>query len=150
MQYSADAPDEIKSPALSDYYSDADNFTVTFDEDQSVNCIGIGYTDATEVYIATDEYTEITIEITQEAPYQNGLYLLGQTLVSDTFTISHNGNYIGRVGLGIYRTLGCNPTMEFGFATTTESGETLSGQVIPGAGGFSRRRSEERRVGKKC
>lgn len=137
-----DAPDEIKSPSLSDAYRTETYFTATFDDPVTINCIGIGYTDATEMTISTgDEYSDQVIAITQDAPYHNGLYLLDE-MTSDTFTISHNGNFIGRVGIGIYRTLGTNVTKEIGFYTTNESRVTLSGQVIPGAGGYNGRRFE--------
>ena len=137
-----DAPDEIKSPSLSDAYRAEMYFTATFDDPVTINCIGIGYTDATEVTISTgDEYSDQVIAITQDAPYHNGLYLIDE-MTSDTFTISHNGNFIGRVGIGIYRTLGTNVTKEIGFYTTNESRVTLSGQVIPGAGGYNGRRFE--------
>ena len=71
--------------------------------------------------------------------YNNGLYLLNEISTSK-FTITHNGNYIGRIGIGEYRTLGTAPSKEIGFYTTTESRETLSGQTIPGAGGYYGRR----------
>lgn len=133
------APDEIISPALSDIYEDDTSFDITFDAAEEVNCIGIGYTDADTVTI-TDGTTPYSVSITQDAPYHNGLYLLGGTLNAASYTISHNGSYIGRVGIGVCRTLGTNPTKEQGFYTTNESRQTLSGQVVPGAGGYSGRR----------
>jgi hypothetical protein len=139
MQYS-DAPDEIKSPSLSDAYRTASTFTATLDAEATIDCIGIGYTDATEVYIygASDSDMQ-TITITQDAPYHNGLYLL-DAITHDSFTISHNGNFIGRVGIGTARTLNTNRVKEIGFYTTNESRVTLSGQTIPGAGGYNGRR----------
>jgi len=145
MQESDDAPDEIKSPALSDIYEDASSFTITFDEQKEINCIGIGYTDATSITITDGLYTR-TILITQDAPEQNGLYTfakLGEDAeYGDTFTITHNGSFIGRVAIGIYRTLGTNPTKEIGWYSTEENRKTESGQIIPGAGGYSGRRAE--------
>ena len=135
MQTATGLPDEIITPALSDRYTDSVTFTATYTADQTVNCIGLGYTDATEITISDGSDTE-TVTISQVAPYQNGLYLLDQTFVSDSFTISHNGTYIGRIGMGVYRTLGTNPTKELGFFTTSESRRSMSGQVIPGAGGY--------------
>lgn len=142
MQYS-DAPDEIKSPSLSDAYRVSNTFTVTLDDTATIGCIGIGYTDATEVIISAGSDSDAqTIKITQDAPYHNGLYLLDAEITADTFTITHDGNFIGRVGLGAYRTLGTSPTKEIGWYTTNESRTTLSGQVIPGAGGYNGRRFE--------
>ena len=80
-----------------------------------------------------------TVPITKSAPYQNGLYTFDK-FESDKFEITHNGSYIGRVGMGEYRTIGTSPSKETGFYTTTESRMTLSGQVIAGAGGYSGRR----------
>ena len=139
MQYATGVPAAIITPALSDRYITDVAFTATFATSEIVDCIGIGYTDATEVTISdgSDSVT-ITLPYTtaSERVYNNGLYLLGMTFDSDVYTISHNGNYIGRVGIGKYRTLGTNPTKELGFYTTNESRKTLSGQVIAGAGGY--------------
>jgi hypothetical protein len=144
MQYS-DAPAALKSAALSDVYDEATTIPITFDDSVSINCIGIGFTDATEITI-TDGIITDTIYITQDAPYHNGLYLLSETQggdeYGDAFTISHNGSYIGRVGVGMYKTLGTNPTKEIGWYSTQENRKTLSGQTIPGAGGYSGRRAE--------
>lgn len=141
MQYS-DAPAKIKSPALADAYREEVSFDAAWDDPIYLNCIGIGYTDASEVYISSDgEYPDHTVELTQEVPYLNGLYLVPAMTV-DALTISHNGTYIGRVGIGRYRTLGTNPTKEIGWYSTTENRTTLSGQPIPGAGGYRGRRFE--------
>lgn len=131
-------PDEVLSPALADIYTALTTFTATFSSPQDINCIGIGYTDATTVTL-TGTFGTINISITKDAPYQNGLYLAAVGSVS-SITVSHNGTYIGRVAAGVYRTLGTSPTKEIGFYTTNESRTTLSGQVIPGAGGYSGRR----------
>ena len=141
MQLSSDAPDEIKTPALSDIYDTADNFTFTFDEAKTVNCIGFGYTDATQIQITNDTDTR-TVTITKEAPYQNGLYLIDSITTKatvHTFKITHNGSYIGRVAIGTYRTIGTSVSKEPGFYTTNENRVTNSGSPIPGKGGYSGR-----------
>lgn len=143
MQIANGVPDAVKSPDLSDTYDDAVSFSITFDTPVTINCIGIGYTDATEVEI-TDGTTTVTITIDKPAPYHNGLYLIDELTFEyeygSEFTISHNGTFIGRVGIGTYHELGTNPTKEIGFYTTTESRKTLSGGTIPGVGGYSGRR----------
>lgn len=143
MQFASGVPVEIISPALSDIYNTAVTFTATFDAAEIVNCIGIGYTDATEIEIddgiTTPQVITLPVRTDITRKYNNGLYLLTE-MTSDTYTITHNGNYIGRVGIGEYRTLGTAPSKEIGFYTTTESRETLSGQTIPGAGGYYGRR----------
>jgi len=143
MQFASGVPAEIKSPALADRYNASVTFTATFDDAETVNCIGIGYTDATEITIddgiTTPQIITLPVRTDITRKYNNGLYLLTE-MTSDTYTITHNGNYIGRVGIGEYRTLGTAPSKEIGFYTTTESRETLSGQTIPGAGGYYGRR----------
>jgi len=167
MQFASGVPAEIKSPALADRYNASVTFTATFGDAETVNCIGIGYTDATEItiddglekiYLLTFDSQPATLDGAQwilrgttlqtitlpvrtdiTRKYNNGLYLLTE-MTSNKYTITHNGNYIGRVGIGEYRTLGTAPSKEIGFYTTTESRETLSGQVIPGAGGYYGRR----------
>lgn len=139
LQRASGMPAEVLSPALSDKYTTAVIFNAVFDESEVVDCIGVGYTDATEIEV-TDGSDSVTVTIA--ASNKNGLYLLGETFESDTLTIEHNGTYIGRIALGKYRTLGTSPTKEIGFYTTNESRKTLSGQVIPGAGGYSGRRFE--------
>ena len=140
LQDASGVPDAILTPALSDIYTADVTFTATFDAIEKVNCVGIGYTDATEIeiYSYDDDETQ-TITISKDAPYHNGLYALTE-INSDVFIITHDGTFIGRVGLGEYRTLGTAPSKEIGFYTTEKSRETLSGQVIPGAGGYSGRR----------
>lgn len=143
MQFASGVPAEIKSPALADRYNASVTFTATFDDAETVNCIGIGYTDATEITIddgiTTPQIITLPVRTDITRKYNNGLYLLTE-MTSDKYTITHNGNYIGRVGIGEYRTLGTAPSKEIGFYTTTESRETLSGQTIPGAGGYYGRR----------
>ena len=143
MQFASGVPAEIKSPALADRYNASVTFTATFDDAETVNCIGIGYTDATEITIddgiTTPQIITLPVRTDITRKYNNGLYLLTE-MTSDEYTITHNGNYIGRVGIGEYRTLGTAPSKEIGFYTTTESRETLSGQTIPGAGGYYGRR----------
>lgn len=140
-----DAPAEIISPALADRYEGVIPFTVSLAEYGVVNCVGIGYTDATELTISNGVITR-TVIINKIYPYHNGLWLIDAIYPLDeeypTLTISHNGTFIGRVGIGEYRTLGTNPTKEPGFYSTQDNRETLSGQPIPGAGGYSGRRVE--------
>ena len=68
----------------------------------------------------------------------NGLYLIAAQNIKD-FSLSHNGTYIGRFAMGYSPLLGASPSNEPGFFTTNNNRETLSGQVIPGAGGYSGR-----------
>lgn len=139
----ADVDAKIKSPALSDIYvNDSYVIEVAFDTPEIVDCIGIGNTDSTEVSISdgiTTQIITLPASTDRTRKYQNGLYLLSE-MESANYSITFNGSFIGRIGLGEARTLGTAPTKEPGFYTTNENRVTLSGQTIPGAGGYSGRR----------
>jgi hypothetical protein len=68
----------------------------------------------------------------------NGLYLI-KPIVTDRITLTHDGSYIGRFGAGIAVNLRTAIAKEPGYASTAESRKTLSGQIIPGAGGYTYR-----------
>ena len=70
----------------------------------------------------------------------NGLYLLKQPVVTQRFTIQTDATYIGRVGAGRAVKLGTAPAKEPGYKNSVKPRVTLSGQAIPGAGGYSYRR----------
>lgn len=127
IQYS-DAPDTLKSPALSDVNRET-SFTITLDKSYTINCIGLGNTDATQITINGNAYT-IT---------ESGLYLI-DSITTSTLTVSHNGTFIGRLATGSCSTIGLSPTREIGFYSTENQRSTASGQVVPGAGGVSGRR----------
>jgi hypothetical protein len=139
LQDAIGVPEALLSPALYDKYN-SDFIPVQFSVPEKINCIGIGYTDATE-FIINNGVKIATITIDQPAPFHNGLYVFS-AMSGSAFTVTHNGTFVGRVGLGEYRTLGTNPTKETGFYTTNESRNTMGGQVIPGAGGYTGRRLE--------
>ena len=128
----SDASDELKSPSLADVEINSIG-TITLDATYDINCIGIGYTDATEVIINGETIVPETTE-------QNGLYELVTPLNTNTLVVSHNGTYIGRLAAGLKRTLGASPTNEPGFYTTQTPRVTASGQTVEGAGGVSGRR----------
>jgi hypothetical protein len=124
----SDAPATLKSPALADKLID-DGFTITLDDTYTIDCIGIGYTDATAITVNGEL---ITIA-------GNGLYLLDTVLSTDTLTVAHDGTYVGRLAAGEYSKLGASPAREPGFYSTNNPRRTLSGQVVPGAGGITGR-----------
>jgi len=96
------------------------------------DCVGIGGTDATEITFNNS----VTIASDDGLSFKNGLYPLGQTLQAGVLTIEHNGTYIGRIACGVCRRLCVSPSREPGFYTTLRPRETLSGQVVPAAGGY--------------
>lgn len=168
MQDATGFPECLRSPALADVCFDNPITGDLGDNVGTIDCVGIGYTDATSITLSfsngIDTVTR-TIPITKTYPYHNGLYVIdpiyydveaidnlsfdGEDATLDgeewalnwfpnytTLTISHDGTFIGRVGLGKYRTLGTAPSKEIGWYTNIESILSESGQVIPGAGGY--------------
>ena len=128
IQFS-DAADALKSPDLSDVYYFM-NATITLDQTREIDCIGIGYTDATTITVNGEA---ITYD-------ENGLYELQTTLNTDTLTVSHDGMFIGRLAAGKKRSLGSAPTREPGFYSTHVPRTTVAGNVVPGAGGITGKR----------
>jgi hypothetical protein len=68
----------------------------------------------------------------------NGLYRI-KPIVTDRITLIHDGSYIGRFGAGVAVDLRTAIAKEPGWASTAESRKTLSGQIIPGVGGYTYR-----------
>ena len=134
----SDAPNTLKSPALSDTYTGSLPVAIDLGASFTMNAIGIGYTDAKEIYLSDGgSYNEtITLGPGDEL---TGLYEI-PTLTDQNISIDHDGTYIGRVAIGLSREIFASPTMEAGFYTTQTNRLTASGQVIPGAGGFIGRR----------
>lgn len=95
MQESSGFDPCMTSPALADICtatSDSGTLTLVAGDLEKIDCVGIGYTDATMVTITfsngIDTLTR-TIPITKAAPYQNGLYVIeevGYSLEEDTLT----------------------------------------------------------------
>lgn len=130
----SDAPDELKSQSLADISEDT-SWTITLDGVYDIDCIGVGNTDSTQITINGEV---VTLEGTEQ--HKNGLYVLTTPLNTDTLTISMDGTYIGRIGVGKSRFFGCAPAREPGFYTTAVPRTTASGQGIDGAGGIVGRR----------
>ena len=67
--------------------------------------------------------------------YENGLYEI-PPLTASAVTVECDGSYIGRFAAGKAVSLGTSIAKEPSFNTTEENRKTLSGQIIPGAGGY--------------
>jgi len=133
----SDADEKLKSAALSDKYIALTAFVITLDDTYDIDCVGIGYTDATTLIVNGES---ITITATTPDSFKNGLYALVTPLLTDTLTISHNGTYIGRFAAGKYVSLSASPTREPGYYTTSAPRVTAAGQVVIGAGGVAGRK----------
>ena len=121
----SDAPDALKSPALSDLAGLPS--VITLESTKQINCIGIGNTDAT--FFTVNGHT---INFTE-----NGLYLLPVVfpLEASSLEIETDASYIGRLGAGLAMRIGTSVRKEPSYNSTAEPRTTLSGQVIPGRGG---------------
>lgn len=129
----SNAPSALKSAALADTYT-TNNFIITLDDEYDIDCIGVGYTDASHIIVNGET---IQLHLAGTGNEKNGLYLLSTKLLAeDTLTVSHDGTYLGRFGAGAYTQLCASPTKEIGFYTTSQERVTVSGQVVPGAGGY--------------
>jgi hypothetical protein len=126
----SDAPASLKTPALADVWRGS-SVVITLVSASLIDCIGVGNTDATQITINGQTVALQSIE-------KNGLYIISD-LTASVLTITHNGTYIGRFSCGKSRSLGVAPSREPKFKTTNENRRTLSGQIIPGAGGYSYR-----------
>lgn len=96
------------------------------------DCIGIGGTDATQLTINGD----IIINSPDGKAFKDGLYEISQSITAAQITISHNGTFMGRIAAGECRQLCISPSREPGFFTSVQKRRSLSGQVIPAAGGY--------------
>lgn len=130
---SSDAPAALKSPSLADRLDD-DAFVIVLDASGTIDCVGVGNTDATQIVVNGE-----TIVFSDTGTELNGLYKLTTALSTDTLTISHDGTYIGRFAAGVYSDLGTSQSREPGLWSTSVPRRTLSGQVVKGAGGVSGR-----------
>jgi len=140
----SNAPIEAKTPALSELCY-INPLTVTFNETISFTHFGIGNTDATTVSLEVHHVVGITphtdtYNLTLGTTDKNGLYeVIQDQLNVQSIIITHNGTYFGRIGAGLGMQIGTMRAKEPGVQSTNESRVTLSGQIIPGAGGYTYR-----------
>jgi hypothetical protein len=143
----SDAPDSLKSPSLADVTNlSAGGVTFTLPTPRYVNCIGIGNFNAAtlRVYLSA----QIFFNIVYTGP---GLYLLPinglpsietgnyPAILTGGIGITSNGTYIGRLAAGLAVDLGTSIAKQPGWGSTSESRVSLSGQVLPGRGGYTYR-----------
>jgi hypothetical protein len=71
---------------------------------------------------------------------ENGLYLLQRGVVTDRITITTDASYMGRLGAGRAVHTGTAIAKEPSFNNSEKGRVTLSGQRIPGVGGYNYRK----------
>jgi hypothetical protein len=135
----SDAPDELKSPALSETYTTPNGrqFTITFDKEYPINAIGMGNAAPFTCVIINLNETEFPMRYFQYS--ENGLYVFPKTIITSRISIYTNSRFIGRLGAGLGVHIPTAIAKEPSFKSTSEPRVTLSGQVIPGAGGYNYR-----------
>ena len=168
MQHSANAPKQLISPALADTYTFAESeLKVNFPAVAFINSIGIGNCPAEEMKIyrargvidgknagspavmlngnatgnlaidGNDAGDELIVTI---ANNEDGLYLLGRgfSVLSVKIAVP-KGTAIGRLAMGRAVSIPTSVAKEPGYFSTSEPRRTLSGQVVPGVGGYNYR-----------
>jgi hypothetical protein len=131
--------------------TDAEKITITFKSSKLDIIEGdIEAKDAEIFYDSGDDQVEYELEIDSEISQAagpmtqtiivngDGLYRI-KPVIADSITISHDGTYLGRFGAGVAVDLRTAIAKEPGWVSTAECRKTLSGQVIPGAGGYTYR-----------
>ncbi|MDR2923448.1 MAG: hypothetical protein LBU85_08930 [Treponema sp.] len=109
---------------------------ITLDRQYPVNAIGIGNTDGVHFNLAfnDDANTIFDFQFTE-----NGLYVMPKSVLASEITIITDASYIGRAGAGLGVHLPTAIAKEPSLKSTSEPRITLSGQVVPGAGGYNYR-----------
>jgi hypothetical protein len=138
----SDAPDTIKSPALSEITNITGKLEIEFDKKyQPMNSIGIGNTNGTTfTLLYQDDVGNMhshTFTFTG-----NGLYLfpiIGTHRI-EFLEITTNATYVGRIAAGNAVNIPTSIAKEPAFCSTAEPRRTLSGQIIQGAGGYNYRK----------
>ena len=156
VQYS-NAHENLKSPALSDVYNVKNGLiTIMLDKWYPVNCFGFGNTDGTYFNLSFSNSTVIIDggnASTSDYMYiydggnagsehnikfkKNGLYTINQTIGIGDILIETDATFIGRIGAGIAVDIPTSIAKQPGWASTNKSRKTLSGNIIPGKGGYN-------------
>ena len=82
IQYS-DAPQELKSPALSDMYITDEPIIINFDKPRPVNCIGLGNYNGNKLLAIFDDETKFEIDYKG-----SGLYCMNKTIVTSKIVLT--------------------------------------------------------------
>ncbi|MDR0527694.1 MAG: hypothetical protein LBG79_07770 [Spirochaetaceae bacterium] len=139
----SDAPKSLISPALSDIYEKPSGAflgetEIHFGGVQKINCIGIGNTDAQELAFFFN-YNDPESEPYYIVFNGNGLYKLPETVEASDLMFISDGTFTGRIAMGNGIKICTSIAKEPGLASTASPRLTLSGQVMPGRGGYTYR-----------
>jgi len=124
----------LRSPALSEtQLFTADSMAIDFSEDVVIDCVGIGNCEpGAEITVMESPGNACTVTYADD-----GLYPLQRKFTVRSITIkAPAGTTIGRLALGRAIDVPTLVVKEPGINSTVKSRRTLSGQVVPGAGGY--------------
>jgi len=134
VQFS-DAPKELKSPALSETLVINSPLTITLDKQYPINSVGVGNTDAKNLSVKFNDVDNTVFNFTFLG---NGLYLARKTIIASRIVIEvEDKARIGRFGAGLGVNIPTSIIKEPSFKSTSEPRVSLSGQVMPGLGGYA-------------
>lgn len=152
----SDAPTDLVSPALDDFFAVNGQIEITFEEGVLISAIGIAGTDGTVFNIRIGYLSDLVTNnddyiITNEGKkigalgwayfrvsfIGSGLYLLGRVIRAVKIIIETDASFIGRIGAGIGINIGTSVAKQPGWNTTSRPRTTMGGQVILGAGGYN-------------
>jgi hypothetical protein len=135
IQYS-DAPAALKTASLSDILEISEPVVITFPGPVLISAIGIGNTDGKNFTIKFNDNKKTVVNLTYS---DSGLYPINKTIEASQISIASDACYMGRFGAGMGVRIPTAVTKEPGWNSTSEPRTTLSGQIIPGAGGYNYR-----------
>jgi len=133
IQYS-DAEKELKSSALAERATIESPLVITLDTYYPINAIGIGNTDGSSFAVSFNDPDNTAFQF--QYTY-DGLYAMNKTVTASVITITTSATYAGRIAAGIGVHIPTAIAKEPAFCSTAEPRTTLSGQAIPGAGGYN-------------
>jgi hypothetical protein len=133
IQYS-NAPEALKSPALADSADFTGAAVITLDKERPVNAVGIGNTDGVNFTVSFNDAADTVFSF---AYSRSGLYMLPGTVRASVITLSFDGSFIGRFAAGLGIGIGTSVAKQPALASTAAPRVTLSGQALPGTGGYN-------------
>jgi hypothetical protein len=129
-------PGALKSAALADALEIKSPLVITLPAAAPVSAIGIGNTDGGLFVIKFNDAGNTRFEISFNG---NGLYPMNKTVKAGVITVDTDANFIGRIAAGIGVNIPTSIAKQPGWNSTSEPRVTLSGQAVPGAGGYNYR-----------
>jgi len=129
----SDAPASFKSPSLAETIDFANPLIITLQQAAPVSAIGIGNTDGAFFEVVFNDQASTQFNFNFQG---NGLYPMPNTIIASRISITSNATFIGRIGAGKGIKLCTAIAKQPGWNSTSEPRTTLSGQIVPGSGGY--------------